>query len=226
LIVPAGGVNELDNAFTINHMVDQLVLKCTVEDEPEVECDECFRNKLIKAFCSDCSSFLCHCCIDYHTYSKQFQDHHLVALLELHSNVSCSIAAPDPQQYQTIDVPKSTIIGKKLEFTIITRDNNGDRCFREGADQVSIQLEGVKNTILVSDNNNGVYVACFLPHQVGEVKVSVCVNGEHIKGSPYRVVVSCDYISLSKPSKIVNGSRMGKLGVIAFSSNGKWAVTD
>ena len=49
VIVPAGGVKEFDNAFIINHMVDQLVLKCTVEDEPEVECDECSRDKSIKA---------------------------------------------------------------------------------------------------------------------------------------------------------------------------------
>jgi len=232
VIVPAGGVKEFDNAFIINHMVDQLVLRCTVEDEPEVECDECFRNKPIMAFCPKCASFLCHCCIDYHTYSKQFQDHHLVTLLESHSDKSlavlCSTAAPDPQQCQTIDVPKSAIIGKKVEFTIITRDNDGDRCFREGADQVSIQLGGVNNTILASDNNDGVYVACFVPHQVGEVKVSVYVCGEHIKGSPYKVVTSRDYTSI-KPSKIVNND--GRVCVpwgIGFSRNstGTWAVAD
>ncbi|XP_065909002.1 E3 ubiquitin-protein ligase TRIM71-like [Dysidea avara] len=229
VIVPARGVKEFDNAFIINHMVDQLVLKCTVEDEPEVECDECFRDKPIKAFCTDCSSFLCHCCIDYHTYSKQFQDHHLVNLMESQSNkslaISYSTAAPDPQQCQTIDVPKSTIIGKKVEFTIITRDNNGDHCFRKGTDQVSVQLEVVNNTTLVSDNNDGVYVACFVPHQVGEVKVSVCVNGEQINGSPYSVVVSRDYTSLSKPIKIVNNDgRMSRPWGIGFSRNGKWAV--
>jgi len=227
VIVPEGGVKKFDNAFIINHAVVQLVLKCAIEDEPEVECDECFRNKPVKAFCPDCSSFLCHCCIDYHTYSKQFQDHHLVALLESHSNkslaVSCSTAAPDPQQCQAIDVP---IIGKKVEFTITTRDNNGDHCFREGADQVSVHIEGVNN-ILVSDNNDGVYVPCFVPNQIGEVKVSICVNGEHIKGSPYSVVASRDYTSLSKPSKIVNNDgRMGTPWGIGFSSNGKWAVAD
>ena len=228
VIVPAGGVKEFDNAFTINHIVDQLVLKCTVEDEPEGECDECFRDKPIKTFCTECSSFLCHCCIDYHTYSKQFQDHHLVTLMESHSNkslaVSYSTAAPDPQQCQTIGVPKNTIIGKKVEFTIITKDN---RCFREGADQVSVQLEEVNNTILVTDNNDGVYVACIVPHQVGEEEVSVCVNGEQIKGSPYNVVASHDYTSLNKPSKIVNNEgRMARPWGIGFSRNGKWAVAD
>ena len=70
-------------------------------------------------------------------------------------------------------------------------------------------------------------VDCFLPHQVGEVKVSVCVNGKYIKGSPYSVADSCDYTSLSKPSKIVNkdGKMSGPQG-IGFSRNGKWAVAD
>jgi len=224
VIVPVGGVKEFDNAFIITRMVDQLVLKCTVEDEPEVECDECFKDKPIKAFCPDCRSFLCVCCIDYHTYSKQFHNHHLVIFSK---SVSFSTAAPDPQQCQIIDVPKSTVIGKKVDFTIITRDSNGDRCFREGAVQVSVQLEGVSNALLVSDNNDGAYVACFVPHQVGEVKVLVCVNGENVKGSPYSIV-ACDYTSLSKPSKIVNndGTGMGVPSSIGFGRNGNWAVVD
>ena len=67
--VPAGGVKEFTNAFIINHIVDQLVFKCMVEDEPEVECDECFSDKPIKTFCADCSSFICQGCIDYHTHT-------------------------------------------------------------------------------------------------------------------------------------------------------------
>jgi len=66
-----------------------------------------------------------------------------------------------------------------------------------------------------------------LPHQVGEVKVSVRVNGNHITGSPYSVAASHDYTSLSKPSKIVShDDRVGKLWGIGCSRNGKWAVTD
>jgi len=57
-----------------------------------------------------------------------------------------------------------------VEFTIITRDNNGGHCFR--ADQVSVQLEGVNNTIVVPDNND---VANFVPHQVGEMNIYVSV---------------------------------------------------
>jgi len=41
----------------IIRMMDQLVLKCTVEDEPEVECDECLRDKPIETFCTDCIAY-------------------------------------------------------------------------------------------------------------------------------------------------------------------------
>jgi len=230
-IVPAGGVKELDKAFIINHMVDQLVLHCPVEDETEVECDECLRDRPVLLFCPDCSLFLCQDCVDYHTYSKQFQDHRLVTLMKSQSNkslaMSCSTAAPDPQQCQTIDIPKHAIIGKMVKFTIITRDNSGDRCFREGADQVSVQLDGVSNTILVSENNDGVYVACFAPYQVGKVKMSVCVNKKHVKGSPYNVVATRNFTSLSKPSKTVdNSGGMAEPWGIGFSRDGKWAVAD
>ena len=57
--------------------------------------------------------------------------------------------------------------------------------------------------------------------------MSVRVNGKLMKGSPYNVVASCDYTSLSKPSKIVNNDFcMGKPWGIGFSRTGKWAVAD
>jgi len=59
--------------------------------------------------------------------------------------------------------------------------------------------------------------------------VSVCVNEEHVIGSPYSVV-AVDYTSLSKPSKIVknekDGTRMGAPLGIGCSRNGMWAVVD
>jgi len=177
------------------------VLKCSLEDESEVKCDECSTDKPIGSFCPDCSLFLCNGYNEYHKYSKGFQSHHLVLLMEFNKLLVISTAPPDPQHCQAIDVPYSTIIGKKVEpFTIITKDSNGDHCFRKD-DQVGVWLEAVNNTILVSDNNDGVYVASIVPHQVGEVKVSVCVNGEHIKESSYSIVVGRNYPSISKPSK-------------------------
>ena len=91
--------------------------------------------------------------------------------------------------------------------------------------QVSVQLRGVNNTAQVRDNNDGSYMASFVPHQVGELKFSVFVNGQQIKGSPYSVMVKdINYTSVNKPTKILGN--MGKPWGIAFAKNGMWAVAD
>ena len=134
----------------------------------------------------------------------------------------CSV---DPRNCEISVIPKYTIKGKKTEFNIITKDENGEKCSRGGS-QVSVQLEGVNETAQVRDNNDGTYMASFIPQQVGEVKLSVFVNGEQIKGSPYIVMVR-DYTSVNKPSNIVNNDgNMGRPWGIAFGKNGMWAVAD
>ena len=134
----------------------------------------------------------------------------------------CSV---DPQNCEVVDLPKYIIKGKETKVTIITKLNNGDCCSRGGS-QVSVQLGGVNDTTQVRDNNDGSYMASFVPQQVGEVKLSVFVNGEQIKGSPYSVMVR-DYTSVNKRCKIVNNDgNMGEPWGIAFHKNGMWAVAD
>ena len=55
----------------------------------------------------------------------------------------------------------------------------------------------------VKDNENGTYSASFVTKQVGEAKLSVTIEGEHIKGSPYSVMVYQDYKSIDEPIKII-----------------------
>jgi len=79
----------------------------------------------------------------------------------------------------------------------------------------------------VRDKNDGSYMGCFVAEQVGEIKLSISINGEQIKGSPYSIVVQCDYTRVGKPSKIVNNDgNMGQPWGIAFGKNGMWAVAD
>ena len=134
----------------------------------------------------------------------------------------CSV---DPQNCEVVDLPKYIIKGKETKVTIITKLNNGDCCSRGGS-QVSVQLGGVNDTTQVRDNNDGSYMASFVPQQVGEVKLSVFVNGEQIKGSPYSVMAR-DYASVNKRCKIVNNDgNMAEPWGIAFHKNGMWAVAD
>ena len=132
----------------------------------------------------------------------------------------CSV---DSHKCEIVGIPKYIIKGKEKTVTLITKYDNGDRCSRRGS-QVSVQLGGVNDTTQVRDNNDGSYMASFVPQQVGEVKLSVFVNGQQIKGSPYSVMVR-DYTSVNKPSKTVNNDgSMGTPWGIAFGKNGMWAV--
>jgi len=134
----------------------------------------------------------------------------------------CSV---DSHNCKLINLPKYSIKGRKTEFTIITKLDNGDHYFR-GGNQVSVQLGGVNDTTQVMDNNDGSYMASFVPQQVGEIKLSVFVNLQQIKGSPYSVMVK-DYTSVNKLSKIVNNDgNMGQPWGIAFGKNGMWGVAD
>ena len=137
----------------------------------------------------------------------------------------------DPGACEVVNLPNHITVGKELKFSITTKYRNGSQC-SIGGNEVSVQLEsntGEVRSAQVRDNNDGSYMASFVAQQVGEVKLSVSINGQQIKGSPYSVVVQqyIDYTRVGKPSKIVNNDgNMGKPWGIAFGKNGMWAVAD
>ena len=132
----------------------------------------------------------------------------------------------NPHTSEVINLPQCTLVGKKVEFTIMTKYRNGGPCI-SGGSQVSVQLKsftGDVNAGEVRDKNDGSYMASFVAEQVGEAKISVSINGEQIKGSPYSIVVGRNYQTISK---IVNDNgSMGKPWGVAFGRNGLWAVAD
>ena len=138
----------------------------------------------------------------------------------------------DPGACEVVDLSNHIIVGKKNKFSIITKYHNGSQC-SIGGSQVSVQLEsntGEVTSAQVKDNKNGNYTASCVPQRGGEVKISVAINGQQIKGSPYSVMMVqhyTDYTRMDKPSKIVNNDgNMGKPWGIAFGKNGMWAVAD
>ena len=137
----------------------------------------------------------------------------------------------DPGACEVVNLPNHITVGEELNFSIITKYRNGSWC-STGGSEVSVQLEcntGGVRSVQVKDNNDGSYMASFAVQQVRELKLSVAINGQQIKGSPYSLVVQqlVDYTKVGKPSKIVNNDgNMGKSWGIAFSKNGKWAVAD
>ena len=138
----------------------------------------------------------------------------------------------DPGACEVVNLPNHRIpVGKELKFSIITKYHNGTQC-SIGGSEVSVQLEcntGEVKSAQVKDNNDGTYMASVIARQVGEVKLSVSINGQQVKGSPYSIVVQqrVDYTRVGKPCKIVNNDgNMETPWGIAFGKNGMWAVAD
>ena len=134
----------------------------------------------------------------------------------------------NPNTSEAIYLPGITHCGHKVEFKIITKDSKGQECTK-GGNQVSVWLKSFTGDVTageVRDSNDGSYMASFVAEQVGEAELSVSINGEQIKGSPYSIVVGRNYQAFEH-SKIVNdnGSMSGPEG-IAFSKDGMWAVAD
>ena len=129
---------------------------------------------------------------------------------------------------EVANLPQSIIVGKKVEVTIITKDNNGDHC-STGGHKVFVQLKSFTGNVTVGevrDNNDGSYVASFVGEHGGEAKLHMSINGQEIKGSPYSIVVR-NYQALNLPNKIVNNNgSMGQPWGVAFGRNGVWAVAD
>ena len=135
----------------------------------------------------------------------------------------------NPHTSEVINLPQCTLVGKKVEFTIFSKDSNGD-CYVKEDSQVSMQLKSFTGDVTageVRDNNDGSYMASFVAEQVGEAKLLVSINGEQIKGSPYSIVVGRNYQAIDKPNKIINNNgSMGQPWGVAFGRNGLWAVAD
>ena len=98
----------------------------------------------------------------------------------------------DPGACEVVNLPNHHIpVDKELKFSIITKYHNGSWC-SIGGSEVSVQLEcntGEVRSAQVKDNNDGSYMASLVALQVGEAKLSVSINGQQIKGSPYSLVV-------------------------------------
>ena len=140
-----------------------------------------------------------------------------------------TFANPRPHASEVINLPGIAYCGHKVEFKIIAKDSKGKNC-TQGGNYVCVQLKSFTGDVTageVKDGHNGSYMASFVAEQVGEAKLSVSINGEQIKGSPYSIAVCTNYEAIDKPSKIVNndGSMGGPWGV-AFGRNGLWAVAD
>jgi len=128
-----------------------------------------------------------------------------------------------PDNCEVTGIPAQSSVGKKVDFTIITKNHNNERCSKGGS-HIVVQAQPSGGDVVPMDNNDGSYSAYFVTKQVGEVKLSITIEGNPVKGSPYIVVAYRDY---KTPRKIVksSGNFSNPIG-IGFGKDGVWAVTN
>ena len=130
---------------------------------------------------------------------------------------------------EMLNVPEMVYKGERVEFHVVTKDQNNHLCSKGGSKVVvhAQSSRGEVTPVEVKDNKDGSYSASFVANQIGEVKLSVTIKGQQIKGSPFNIKVHGKYTTIDKPNKLVNeGGKMGEPCGIAFGRDGMYAVAD
>ena len=144
------------------------------------------------------------------------------------------LSKPDPSESELSNLPKYVFQNVPVEFSITAKYSNGCK-YPKGGNRISIQVQpqsgDVENVVsTVKDNQDGTYTAMFTVKKVGKVKVSVFLDGEQIKDSPYNIMVARNYPAVTKPSDVMDISGHGHINAkpwgIAFGKNDVWAVAD
>jgi len=128
------------------------------------------------------------------------------------------------------DLPEFIALGEQVNITIIAKGTVGDDKRAKQGGKVPVKLKSYTGNIVVrsvTDNKDGSYMASFTGEKVGEAKLSVLIDGQETKGSPYSIVVCRNYQAINLSDKVLNkNGSMGKPWGISFSKHGVWAAAD
>ena len=88
---------------------------------------------------------------------------------------------------------KEATVGLKAHIVVTTRTADGVQCFEE-RDFVKVEISDRQGhdcatELLVEDNTDGTYKISYFAKETGTCEASVKVNGEHVRGSPFKVQV-------------------------------------
>ena len=123
-------------------------------------------------------------------------------------------------------------VGREAQFNLTTRNNNKRQCY-DKRDNVTVELRDERGResvtkVEIDDNKDGSYTTSYSPKVQGSCKLSIKVNGEHVRDSPFTVLVKPFHVkpvvSFGKNGSDVELFR-SPLGV-AVSNRDELAVTD
>ena len=86
-----------------------------------------------------------------------------------------------------------TFAGRETEFILTTKTSEGRQCFNKG-DRVTVEIRDRRGRecgteVQIRDNKNGQYKISFFPKEEGRYSIIMKVNGEHVRDSPYDLLV-------------------------------------
>ena len=121
---------------------------------------------------------------------------------------------------------------REAHFTLTTKDTDGRQCYNE-RDHVTVEIRDEQgrectSEIQINDCKDGLYQVRYCPRHPGKCQVTVKVNGEHVRDSPFAVQVTPFQF---KPvlSFWKDGSSEGMLRLpwgVAVNAKDEIAVTD
>ena len=88
---------------------------------------------------------------------------------------------------------KEGTVGRKAQFNLITRNSEREKVYNE-EDRVTAVIKDEEEQeyvteLRIDDNKDGIYNISYFPSVQRTIKLLVKVNGEHIHGSPFAVIV-------------------------------------
>ena len=88
---------------------------------------------------------------------------------------------------------KEGTVGREAQFNLITKNANRRQCYNK-RDRVTVEMTDDQGRecvtkVRVDDKKTGSYHISYFPRVQGRYKFSIKVNGEHVRGSPFTVLV-------------------------------------
>ena len=88
---------------------------------------------------------------------------------------------------------EDVIVNCEAQFFLTTRNAEGRQCYNE-RDHVTVEIRDERGRecameVRINDNKDGLYQISYSPRDPGRYKVTVKVNGKHVRGSPFTVQV-------------------------------------
>ena len=88
---------------------------------------------------------------------------------------------------------REATVGREVQFDLTTRNANNKQCY-DKRDNVTVEMRdehgrGCVTKVQIDDNKDVIYNITYSPRVQGSCKLSIKVNGKHVRDSPFTVLV-------------------------------------